>query len=286
MRPELSSFRAMGVTVEVGGADRDALRRIRALFAEREARFSRFRADSELSRLNSAPAAVAVVSAEFARAVAAALAAARATGGLVDPTLGAALETAGYDRDYDLLPPDAGPPGPPVRSTLRSLRLDGRVLTRAPGTLLDLNGVVKSMAVDDALALLPGPGFVSAGGDLAARGEVTVSLASGETVALRGGGIATSGSSRRRWLRGGRPQHHLIDGRTGRPAESCWTDATVAAGSCLAADVAARAAFLLGAGAPRWLDERGLAGTFLAPYGVTAESATWRALAEPLRAAA
>ncbi len=278
MRPEPHAFEAMGVRVEVEGADRAALGRIEGLFAEREAIFSRFRPDSELSRLNRSAATVLEVSDELARALHVALDAAWSTGGLVDPTLGAAIEAAGYDRDFASLPPDPGPPGPGAPGSWRSLRLVGGILFRRPGTALDLNGVVKSMAVDDALALLPGDGWVSAGGDLAARVPLTVYAPGGAVVELRSGGIATSGSSRRRWIRGGALQHHLIDPRTGLPSGSCWTDVTVAAGSCVAADVAARAAFLLGADGPAWLDRVGLAGSFAAADGVVAENRTWREL--------
>jgi thiamine biosynthesis lipoprotein len=268
----------MGVTVEVGGVDRSALERIRGLFAEREAVFSRFRSGSELSRINRSDATVVEVSPIFARTVSMALAAAEQTRGLVDPSLGAAIEAAGYDRNFDELVPDERPPGPSHPGSWRALAIVGTILFRATGTKLDLNGVVKSMAVDDAVALLPGDGYVSAGGDLATRGELDVLLPSGATVALRGGGIATSGSSRRSWIRGGVLQHHVIDPRTGRPARSCWTDVTVAAGSCLAADVAARAAFILSEEGPGWLDDRGLAGSFVAPEGVWAENRTWHEL--------
>ena len=279
MRPEQPQrFEAMGVTVEVGGADRVTFERIRLLFAEREDVFSRFRSGSELSRLNRGDATVVEVTPVFARAVSVALAAAEHTRGLVDPTLGVALEAAGYDRNFAELRPDERPPRPTHPGSWRALAIVGGILFRAAGTKLDLNGVVKSMAVDDACALLPGDGFVSAGGDLATRGEMDVLLPSGGTVALRGGGIATSGSSRRSWIRGGELQHHLIDSRTGRPARSCWTDVTVAAGSCVAADVAARAAFILAEDGPRWLDDRGLAGSFVAPEGVWAENRTWHEL--------
>jgi thiamine biosynthesis lipoprotein len=279
MRPEQRrSFEAMGVTVEVGGADRSTFEEIQALFVAREAVFSRFLSGSELSRLNRSDASVVEVTPVFARAVAAALAAARHTQGLVDPSLGAALEAAGYDRDFAELRQDDRPPGPSHPGSWRAVAIVGEVLFRPAGTKLDLNGVVKSMAVDDSVALLPGDGYVSAGGDLATRGEMNVLLPSGGTVALRGGGIATSGSSRRRWIRGGELQHHLIDPRTGRPARSCWTDVTVAAGSCLAADVAARAAFILAEDGPGWLDDRGLAGSFVAPEGVWAENRTWHEL--------
>src|SRR6185503_11539377 len=103
------------------------------------------------------------------------------------------------------------------------------------------------------------------GGDVAVRGGAVVELPGGRSLLLRSGGIATSGSSSRWWLRGGTPQHHLIDPRTGRPSDSCWAEVTVAAGSCIAADVAAKAAFLLSAGGPDWLDARGLPGVFHAP---------------------
>lgn len=279
MRPEQPrSFEAMGVTVEVGGADHIAFEQIRDLFAQREAVFSRFRSGSELSRINRSEAIVLEVTPVFARAVSVALAAAEQTNGLVDPTLGVALEAAGYDRTIAQLVPDERPLGPAHPGSWRALAMVSGVLFRAGGTKLDLNGVVKSMAVDDAVALLSGDGYVSAGGDLAAGGAMDVLLPSGGTVLLRGGGIATSGSSRRSWIRGGELQHHLIDPRTGRPARSCWTDVTVAAGSCLAADVAARAAFILAEDGPGWLDDRGLAGSFVAPEGVWAENRTWHEL--------
>ena len=279
MHPEQPRiFEAMGVTVEVCGADHIAFEQIRDLFAAREAVFSRFRSGSELSRINRSEATVLEVTPVFARAVSVALAAAEQTNGLVDPTLGVALEAAGYDRTFAELIPDERPLGPAHPGSWRALAIVSGVLFRAGGTKLDLNGVVKTMAVDDAVALLPGDGYVSAGGDLAARGEMDVLLPSGGTVLLRGGGIATSGSSRRSWIRGGELQHHLIDPRTGRPARSCWTDVTVAAGSCLAADVAARAAFILAEDGPGWLDDRGLAGSFVAPEGVWAENRTWHEL--------
>jgi thiamine biosynthesis lipoprotein len=255
------------------------------LFAEREDVFSRFRSGSELSRLNRSDATVVEVTPVFARAVSVALAAAEHTRGLVDPTLGVAVEAAGYDRNFAELRPDERPPGPTHPGSWRALAIVGGILFRPAGTKLDLNGVVKSMAVDDAVALLPGDGYVSAGGDLATRGEMDVLLPSGGSVALRSGGIATSGSSRRSWIRGGELQHHLIDPRTGRPARSCWTDVTVAAGSCLAADIAARAAFILAEDGPRWLDDRGLAGSFVAPEGVWAENRTWHELTTSLTAA-
>ena len=253
----------MGVEVVLGGhIGRAEFNAVRRLFVEWEAIFSRFREGSELNRVNAACADTIVVSESFARVVRAALAAARATDGLVEPTLGAAILAAGYDRDSSLLGSDPLPAGDPVPGTWRCVSISGRVLSRPRGTLLDLNGVVKSLAVDDAVHMLASGSFVSAGGDLATNGELEVELPGGGSVRLDTGGIATSGVTRRHWLRRGVEQHHLIDPRTGRPAQSCWDEVTVAASSCLAADVAARAAFLLSDDGPAWLDYHGLAGRF------------------------
>jgi thiamine biosynthesis lipoprotein len=266
----------MGVDVLVAGATELELAAVRRLFAGREGVFSRFLAGSELSRVNRTKAPALVVSELFARTLESALGAAAATGGLVDPTLGAPLEDAGYDRDFALVGPDDRPPGPAAPGGWRGVRVSGRLVTRLPGIALDLNSVVKGLAVDEALALLAGDGFVSAGGDIAARGGVVVGLPGGGSVKLLAGGLATSGTASRRWLRGGEPQHHLLDPRTGRPSASPWTHATVAAGSCLTADVAAKAAFLLGEDGPDWLDERGLPGQFVSGAGATVVNRAWR----------
>ena len=268
------SFRAMGSEVVVA-ADSASVRAVRALFAEWELIFSRFRDDSELSRVNRASTEAVLVSETFARAVRESLAAARATRGLVDPTLGSAIIAVGYDRDFQKLGVDEhAPPGSALPGTWRSVRLAGRILTRPVGTILDLNGVVKGFAVDEVLRLVPACEHVSAGGDLATRGELVVGLPGGGSIRLRSGGLATSGTTRRRWRRGGTVQHHLLDPQTGRPARSRWDEVTVAAFSCLEADVAAKAAFLLSDDGPSWLDEHGLPGRFRAGASVTT-NAVW-----------
>jgi FAD:protein FMN transferase len=276
----------MGVDVLVCGATDDERAAIHRLFDERDRVFSRFRPESELSRVNRDPSEVLVVSPLFADALRTALGAAAATDGLVDPTLGAAIEAAGYDRDFSLLVDDERPPGTAVPGRRKSLRLSGRLLSRPPGTALDLNGVVKALAVDAALELIGGDGLVAAGGDVATRGGAVVGLPGGGSLRLLAGGIATSGTTKRRWRRGGAFQHHLLDPRTGRPAESCWDEVTVAAGSCVAADVAAKAAFLLSGDGPGWLDERGLPGRFLAGSEVTLNRAWQKIVRGHERAAA
>ena len=269
----MNRFASMGCEVVVEGATVEELARIQALFAERDAVFSRFRTESELNAVNAGRGAR-FVSPLFARMVEAALRAREQTGGVVDPTLGAAIEAAGYDRDFAALEPSDEPAG--AAPAAGHIELYGRVLVLGRGVQLDLNGVVKAVAVDDALRLLSGPGFVSAGGDLATRGEVDVALPRGGAVRVVSGGLATSGRTKRRWTRGEVEQHHLIDPSTGRPSASPWEEVTVCGATCLAADVAAKAAFLLGEEGPSWLDERRLPGRFVA-QGRTHENASWRA---------
>ncbi len=228
---------AMGCELVVAGADPAA---VAAVFEEWEDAFSLFRPESELSRLNRSPARVVAVSPLFARALEVALDVAAETDGLVDPTL---------------------------CGRWRELRLAGRLISRPPGLALDLNGVVKSLAVDAAAELIEGEGFVSAGGDIAVRGAVDVALPGGGAIRVLEGGLATSGTASR-----GR---HLLDPRTGAPSDSPWEQVTVAGASCLAADVAAKTAFLLGAEGPTWLDERGIPGRFRSLDGDVVESARW-----------
>ena len=268
-------FESMGCEVVVGGSTAQELRAIRELFAERDRVFSRFRPDSELNRVNRSAGRFVAVSPLFAQTLAVALLAARETDGLVDPTLGPALEAAGYDRDFASLAPVEEPPGAGRPGAWRSVLLIGRHVGLPRGLQLDLNGVVKSLAVDDALKILSGPGFVSAGGDVAARGGLTVALPDGEAVSLRQGALATSSSAKRRWTRNGEVQHHLIDPTTGRPSASLWEQVTACGASCLAADIAAKAGFLLGEDGPGWLDRRRIPARFLSPRGSAVANESW-----------
>jgi FAD:protein FMN transferase len=265
----------MGCDVVVGGGDPDARVAIGELFAERDQIFSRFRAGSELNRVNELGGRWAHVSEAFASMLALALAAANDTEGLVDPTLGGAMEAAGYDDDFSRLHDDGPSPTSAPRGTWRSVRLVGRHLFVPTAVRLDLNGVVKGKTVDDALALLPGDGFVCAGGDIAVRGGAVVALPAEGTVRLVRGSLATSGSDRRRWLRGGTIQHHLIDPRTGSPSRSCWRQVTACGANCVAADVAAKAGFLLSDAGPGWLEARGIPARFVATDSTVSVNERW-----------
>jgi len=268
-------FRSMGCDVELpDGVDATA---VRELFDARDLRFSRFVEGSELNAVNAGPLGVTVLSEELSSMLLLALDAARATGGLVTPAVGGALLRAGYDRDIAALPADGEPVEPARMPSLDALSLRGRVLLRTEPVVLDLNGVVKSKTVDDALALI-GRGWAAAGGDVATAVPIQVGLPADGTVTLDCGGLATSSVAVRTWKRGGETQHHLIDPATGAPSRTPWRDVTVAAENCVAADVAAKAALLLGPAGPSWLDRRNLPGRFVTRRGAVHVNETWQCL--------
>jgi FAD:protein FMN transferase len=228
----------MGCEIVVAGAEPAA---VAAVFEEWEDAFSLFRPESELSRVNGSGASVLAVSPLFARTLSVALEVAAETDGLVDPTL--------CERWHEV-------------------RLAGRVVSRPPEVALDLNGVVKSLAVDAAAELIEAEGFVSSGGDIAVRGPVDVALPHGDAIRVVEGGLATSGTASR--------GQHLVDPRTGEPSDSPWEQVTASGSSCLAADVSAKVAFLLGADGPAWLDEHGIPGRLVGLDGEIVESSLWR----------
>ncbi len=196
----MSTFTSMGCEIVLpDGAPLDG---VRALFEERDRRFSRFLQTSELNRVNAAPLGLMLVSEDFASMLSLAFDAASATGGRVTPAVGGAITAAGYDRDFAELPLDGDAVEPVAVQPLESIRLRGRMLLRSAPILLDLNGVVKGRTVDDALALV-GPGWICAGGDIATTVPLDVGLPGGDSVRLTGGGLATSSVARRTWVRGG-----------------------------------------------------------------------------------
>ena len=145
------------------------------LFERYDETFSRFRDDSELAFVNRRAGYPTITSPLFADALGIALDAATETGGLVDPTLGRSLTTSGYDRDFALLeqhaPNATAEPVPEGQyaGRYRDVRFNpaARIVWLPEDVRLDLNGVVKALAIDQALSLI-GEGFVSIGGDIAA----------------------------------------------------------------------------------------------------------------------
>ncbi len=271
-RPTAAAWRAIGCECRVVVTDPGALDDARALLtadlAALDLAASRFRDDSEVSRLTAQGGAPTAVSPLLADLLRAALDAAAATDGTVDPTLGQALADCGYDLDFVALPPTR-----PGRVTVRprarwtDVRLAGTVVTMPPGTRLDLGATAKALAADrsaERLAAELGCGvLVSLGGDVAARGaapeggwairvqELPQPLEAEpdgptQTVAITGGGLATSSVRARRWAYGAAEMHHLLDPRTGLPAATPWRTVSAAAPDCLTANVATTATIVLG----------------------------------------
>ena len=248
-------FRAMGTDIEIlldaepGERAEGALDRAEAEFERLEQVMSRFRDDSELSRLNR-DGMITGASVDLVRVVRMALEAREATGGRFDPTVHDAVIAAGYDRTFDAVEPDAsaGAIGTRHRCGGR-VAIDGLTIELQPGVRLDLGGIGKGYAADrvaDVLAVV-GPCLVNAGGDLAVRGgSWPVGVTDDVTLELTRGGLATSGRDRRTWIRDGEVRHHLIDPATGRPAMDTPLRVTVVAGSAAAAEVAATTVFLGG----------------------------------------
>jgi thiamine biosynthesis lipoprotein len=228
-----------------------AFRAVEDEFARLEDMLSRFRPDSELSRLNRNGSIEA--SRELRELVALALAARQETGGRFDPTLHDAVVAAGYNRTFAQLADDGSPTRRPSGGGEVAIR--GRRIELGRNAYLDLGGIAKGYAADRCVPVLAehGPALVNAGGDIAVSGPrshgspwpVAVDVPSGLlTVTLDNGGLATSGRDRRRWRRDGEERHHLIDPRTLRPAEGGPLSVTVAAASATAAEVLAKALFL------------------------------------------
>ena len=240
---------------------------------------SRFRDDSELVQLNHAEGKRFAAGPYLFDAVQVALRAAAATGGLVDPTIGRGLRLAGYDRTFTIIGRrDQGTVrfAPAAGWRLVELDEDRRSIRIPSGVELDLGATAKALAADRAAvaaAETTGAGIlVSLGGDIAIAGPAPnggwpVRIADdhrasldgpGPVVSLESGGLATSSVTVRRWRVGEDELHHILDPRTGRPAQSCWQTVSVAAASCVDANTASTAAVLLGEAAPAWLAERRL----------------------------
>jgi thiamine biosynthesis lipoprotein len=252
------------------------LRAVPHWFEGWEERLSRFRPQSELMRLNRSAPRRFVASITLRRSLAAALNAARATGGLVTPTLLGDLVAAGYDRSFeqlgDVSPSASAMPPAGTRDWRRiSINADGTIQL-PPGLQIDLGGTAKGWAADRAARRLgrTAPALIDAGGDIALSGPRAdgapwpIGVADPHNperdlmlLGVLRGGVATSGRDYRRWRRGDDWRHHIIDPRTGNSAASDIFSATVVAPSALAAEAAAKAALILGSRAGMaWIEAR------------------------------
>jgi thiamine biosynthesis lipoprotein len=231
---------------------------------------SRFRPDSELNAACRTAGRPVTVSPLLADLVAAALDAARRSGGAVDPTVGGALCNLGYDRDFAELTGRTVAPAMRVFPSpdWTAVRLDGDRLSVPSGVLLDLGATAKAVAADRAAALVAlrlGTGvLVALGGDIATAGpapeggwRILVQDRPGDPSCVvtlpAGAALATSSTAGRTWGRPGELLHHIVDPATGRPAPRVWRTVSVAAFSCLQANTLSTAAVVRGHEAPEFL---------------------------------
>ncbi len=287
------SFSAMSTSVAMmavgapAAAMAEATERARRLAEAWERRFSRFRPESLLCRLNAADGQALAVDVMFCALLARAAQAVRETGGRFDPSILPVLEALGYDRSIEQVQAAPAemrhlPAAPDSAGAWARVRIDygAGVVALPPGMRIDLGGIAKGAFVDMLAAEFshwPG-GSIDAGGDALVWGEapdgrawhigiedphapeqdaLVVDVPAGSRA-----GIATSGTHRRLWLAGGRQMHHLIDPRTGQPALGAVQSVTALAGTVTAAEIAAKAV-LLAAVEPRNSDLFGAAAAVL-----------------------
>jgi FAD:protein FMN transferase len=285
------------VVVSEGAALPAAMAIVQEQIEDIENACSRFRANSEISRLNrSAGSEPCVLSPLLEEAVTAALAAAEMTDGLVDLTVGGNVEEAGYTVTFRDLPED----GPAVELLTR--RIAGwRALTYDPvahtlqvpaGVAIDLGASGKAWAADVSAAAVAGnlgiSVLVECGGDIAVSGPsmeggwpVRVALdqeaGDGQDILVFEGGLATSGTTARSWRRGGVRLHHIIDPATGLPAQTPWVMVSAAAATCVEANAVATAALIMGERAIAWLDVIGIPSRLVTAGGDIRYAGGWSA---------
>lgn len=307
-RSATSMWRALGTGVVLRVSDPAALAEARGAveneLAAIDATCSRFRGDSDLSNLNAHAGRPTRIGALLMEALTVALRAAALTEGDVDPTIGRALELAGYDRDWSLLAhrsgvPDATRHHPRVTARVlegwRTITIDPSTgVVRVPrGVKLDLGATAKAWAADRAAAAAFSATacgvLVSVGGDIATSGTAPVGgwqikvtddhgagpTAPGQLISIDSGGLATSSTAVRRWKHAGQTMHHIIDPHTGSPVQESWRTVSVAAASCTDANIATTAALVRADAAPEWLAGLGLPARLIAWDGTLQSIAGW-----------
>lgn len=274
-------FNAMGTSVDGAiVAPVDAAEHLWQMIKERvketENRFSRFKKSSELTKLNQAAGQPFKVSAEMIEMLQAARWAFEHSGGLVDATIGQSIIDAGYDRSFEELE-NATPKKTTTDNTVRqhtmadvTIDVVNRQVTVPLGTRLDFGGIAKGLLADQLAMLIDAVTtnyWLSIGGDMMISGTddhgqpwhigvqdpfhldrdvATLTLPPGRWA------VATSCIMKRRGVSDdGRPWHHLIDPRTGQPADTNVAAATVLTKNALAAEVLAKSIIIHGVDAGR-----------------------------------
>lgn len=310
---ESARFRAIGVDCQIATTRADVLAAARGLAQARLVQLdtvaSRFRPDSEIKQLAAMKAPVgrttvtAPASVLLRSLVHEALWAANVSDGLVDPTLGRALEATGYNTDLaEVLArtaadgstqPDTVTTGPPARrvSSLGDLRVDqvAGTVTIAAGALIDLGATAKASVADriarDLAERWPGGFLVDLGGDIAVAGPPPIggwvisieeeACRDADRISITTQAVTTSCTDRRRWYVEGTLRHHLLDPATGLPVPHTWRRVTCVGASALEANTASTAACVLGDAAVSWLTTRGIPARLVPEHGEVVCTPGW-----------
>lgn len=259
---------------------------------------SRFRPDSELRLLERASRGGPVPAGPLLyRALEVACAVAGQTAGIVDPTVGSALVELGYDRDFGLMAGEtwAGCYRPEPAPGWWQIRLDPdtRTVSVPPGVHVDLGATAKAFAADRASQRIAGElgcgALVNLGGDVAVAGEApaggwSIGIAPecrapldrvDQTVTVTSGGLATSGTTARSWVRDGRRVHHIIDPGTGEAARAVWSLVSATAPTCVKANAWTTAAVVWGEDAVGNLTALGVPARLVDADGVVVLVGDW-----------
>jgi thiamine biosynthesis lipoprotein len=290
------SFRAMGAEMLVcvdNGSDIPPVEfaNVPIWFEEWEQVLSRFRVDSELTRLNRTSNWLVPVSETLWQVFQSALSAEKYTNGLVTPTIARAVVEAGYDRDFNLFANQILSPHQFETQTVRSLASvswdeSTRSINLPEDVELDFGGIAKGWAAEQVVRRLKhhGSALMNCGGDIYMSGplldgspwEIGIHRPFDRSSGYIGMmyfrqpcGVATSATDRRRWMQGELLRHHIINPHTGQSADSDVVSATIVAATAVEAESAAKSVLIRGSeeGLP-WLEsDPALAGLIMLENG-------------------
>ena len=263
------TFRAFD-TLCVVSADVDAaaLREIEALCARYELLLSRFNPESRLFALNAVAGKWIDVGEELANVLHAALGYCERTGGLFDITMGGVCRL--WDFKRGVVPDGAAIAEALAHVDWRNVQIEGTQARIADSqATIDLGGMAKGYIADKVIDLLKRrgatSGVINLGGNVACLGGKpdgsawnvglrapvpsggSLQAASFASVPVRGKSVVTSGVYERAFVRNGRVLHHILDPRTGKPAETDVLSATVVADKSIDADGYTTALIVMGA---------------------------------------
>ena len=296
------SMQAIGTTASVVLSDPTLADAALAMLADElralDRACSRFRADSELRQVEATGMGrPVVVSPLLYEAVDVACRVAWHTAGIVDPTIGSSVIELGYDRDFDLIAGDDRlgrfEPRPAPGWWRIDLDPTARTIAIPTGIHVDLGATAKAFAADQAAGRLADAMdcgvLVNLGGDIAVAGPApvggwSVGIAAESSaplslvdnvVTITEGGLATSGTTARTWMRNGRRVHHIVDPWTGDTAAPVWSLVSVAAPSCVEANAWSTAAVVWGEDAPGNLASRGMSARLVDADGAVTTCGHW-----------